>query len=305
MAAWILCGSMAAFAGALVIKIILLYRGMEEICAQLAQRLSEETNNVIYVSGSDRHLRALATELNRDLRTLRDRRQRYQSGDRELKETVTNISHDLRTPLTALYGYLELLEKEEMTAEAARYLNLIKNRAEAMRRLTGELFAYSVAVTEDGAALKSGAGEREDVAVDRVLCDSILAWYEVFRERRIEPEIIIPEEPVVCRVAPEDLRRVFGNLLDNAAKYSDGDLRVELTADGTVTFCNRAAKLDRVTVERLFDRFYTVETGRGSTGLGLAIARLLAERMGAELTAEYDAGALTMRLKFNPDTLLL
>lgn len=302
---WILCGSMAALAGALAVKLILLYRGMEEICTQFSERLAEETNNVIYVSGNDRHLKAHAAALNRELRTLRGMRQRYQSGDKELKEAVTNISHDLRTPLTAIYGYLELLEREKMTAEAARYLGLIKNRADAMRRLTGELFAYTVARTKDETVFSDDAGKRENVTVNHVLCDSLLAWYDRFKERQIEPELIIPEAPVVCHVNPDDLKRVFGNLLENAAKYSDGDLRVELMPDGTVTFRNRAAALDTVTVGRLFDRFYTVETGSVSTGLGLAIARLLAERMGAELAAEYDAGVLTMRLKLGPAALIL
>ena len=300
-----LCGGMALLAAALVIKLILLYTGMKEIRTQLSRCLSEETNNVIYVSGNDRHLKALAGALNRELRTLRGMRHRYQSGDRELKEAVTNISHDLRTPLAAVYGYLELLEREEIPAEAARYLGLIKNRADAMRRLTGELFVYAVALAEDDAAFPDDAEKRENVTVNRVLCDSLLAWYDIFRERQIEPEIIIPEAPVVCCVDPEDLSRVFGNLLDNVAKYSDGDLRVELTADGVVTFCNRAAKLDTVTVGRLFDRFYTVETGRGATGLGLAIAKLLAERMGANLAAEYDAGVLTMRLTLGHTVLFL
>lgn len=97
---------------------------------------------------------------------------------------------------------------------------------------------------------------------------------------------------------PTALRRVFGNILNNAVKYSDGDLQVTLTADGAVTFSNHASGLDQVQTERLFDRFYTVETARGSTGLGLSIAKLLTEEMGGVITATYEDGQLRIRVAF-------
>ena len=94
------------------------------------------------------------------------------------------------------------------------------------------------------------------------------------------------------------LRRVFDNILSNAVKYSDGDLTVSLLPDGTVTFSNRAPSLSRVEAARLFDRFYTVEAARSSTGLGLSIARLLTEKMGGTITAEYEAGTLHIHAAF-------
>ena len=77
------------------------------------------------------------------------------------------------------------------------------------------------------------------------------------------------------------LRRVFDNILSNAAKYTDGDLSVRLTPDGRVTISNRVQGLDRVQAGRLFDRFFTVEAANGSTGLGLSIAKLLTEKWAA------------------------
>lgn len=118
------------------------------------------------------------------------------------------------------------------------------------------------------------------------------------REQGITPVIELPECPVPRCLDGAALRRVFDNLLANAVKYAAGDLRVRLTPDGTVTFTNPAPQLTRVQAARLFDRFFTVETARRSTGLGLSIAKLLTERMGGRIAATYQSGQLTIRLDF-------
>ena len=82
--------------------------------------------------------------------------------------------------------------------------------------------------------------------------------------------------------------RIFSNIISNAMKYSDGDFTVTMTDSGSITFTNTAKDLNPVTVGRLFDRFYTVDAGRNSTGLGLSIAKLLTERMGGSIVAEYQ-----------------
>jgi hypothetical protein len=93
------------------------------------------------------------------------------------------------------------------------------------------------------------------------------------------------------------LSRVFSNLLNNAVKYSGGDLEISLSNTGDITFSNTAKKLSAVDVEQLFDRFYTVEAAHHSTGLGLSIARTLVERMGGTITAEYNKERLNIILK--------
>ena len=94
------------------------------------------------------------------------------------------------------------------------------------------------------------------------------------------------------------LSRVFDNILSNALKYSAGDLEIVMSDSGEVSFSNTAPDLDDVQVGRLFDRFFTVEAARGSTGLGLSIAKTLVERMGGTITAEYSSGTLTIRVNF-------
>lgn len=292
MLPWLLCAALFIAVLMLCVKVRLLQRAMDEIAERLGEHLSTDTNVLLSLSGRDRHARRLAAELNRHLRLLRGQRRRYQSGDRELKEAVTNISHDLRTPLTAICGYLELLEREDKSPAVARYLALISGRAEVMKQLTDELFRYSVILSTEALTL-------EPVDIVSVLEESVAGFYGPLKERGIEPIISLPETPVIRSLDRSLLGRVFGNILNNALKYSGGDLEIVLTSDGTATFTNAAPGLDEVQIGRLFDRFFTVQAARNATGLGLSIAKALVERMGGTINAEYGAGRLTIRVNFN------
>lgn len=276
----------------LLIKIHFLRKSAKEIGEAFQNRVAEDTNTLIDVSTGDPYIRGLASEINVQLRLLRKERRRFQQGDRELKEAVTNISHDLRTPLTAISGYLDLLERESHNEKTERYLAQIRNRTEALKTLTEELFRYSVVTSSQ--ELKP---ERLDVV--RALEESLLSYYAVLEERGIQPQITLPEEPVWRELDPGALNRIFSNILSNSLKYSDGDLMVTMDGDGCVTFGNAAKNLDAVSVGRLFDRFYTVEAGRNSTGLGLSIAKILTERMGGSLEAVLSEGTLKLILTFH------
>ena len=140
------------------------------------------------------------------------------------------------------------------------------------------------------------AGQPEDVSLNAALEEALAAYYGALTQAGIEPEVTMPEAPVVRHVDRRALGRVLSNILSNAIKYSAGDLSVELTADGVVRFSNAAPGLDGVQVGRLFDRFYTVESGSNATGLGLAIARTLVRDMGGALDAEYQDGRLVITL---------
>ena len=291
---WILGAAAAAFALAaavLTVKLVLMKRDLNALGDALDQWLSTDTNILLSTSSRDRTVRRLTRKLNGQLRQLRIQRRKYLNGDAELKAAVTNISHDLRTPLTAICGYLDLLEQEEQSPAARRYAAVIRERSEAMKQLTEELFRYSVILAAEGEL------KREPVAVGDVLAETVASFYIGLCQRGIEPEIEMPEEKVVRDLDRAALGRVFSNLLSNAVKYSDGDLSIALSADGRVRFSNRASGLTQVQVGRLFDRFYTVEDARKSTGLGLSIARTLVEQMGGDISAAYEDGRLTITLQ--------
>lgn len=289
---WAVIIVLACGAAALSVKVFFLRRAAREIRQGFAQRLRTDTNTLIDLSSRDAVMRELAAGVNEELKELRRQRQRYLQGDAELKEAVTNISHDLRTPLTAVCGYLELLKEEETTEKAQRYLAQIENRVEAMKDLTEELFRYSV-VTSDQSL------ELELLDLGGALEESLLSYYGAMEQRGITPEIHMPSEKVMRRLDPTAVSRVFSNIISNAVKYSDGDLTVRMEPEGRITFANSAKGLDAVAAGRLFDRFYTVEAARNSTGLGLSIARQLTERMGGRLTAEYQDGRLCLILIFS------
>ena len=115
---WVSIGILIAIIIALLVKIHILQKSVKEIEIAFADRLVTDTNVLIDISSSDKNVRRLANTINGQLRKLRTERRRFQQGDLELKNAVTNISHDLRTPLTALSGYLELLEQEEKIGRA-------------------------------------------------------------------------------------------------------------------------------------------------------------------------------------------
>lgn len=291
MLPWLVCGVLLFFNILLLYRLCSLHRAMEDICAQLDRRLKEDTNNLIYVSSQDSHIRRLAARLCRQLELLRRLRHRYENGDRELRETVANISHDLRTPLTSISGYLELLAQEEQSEAVSRYLSRIHNRTEAMKELTEELFDYSVVIS---GPLQPPA----ELTLNGALEEGLASCYTQLTDARITPGIHLPDAPVRRVLDRASLGRIIGNILGNAAKYSGGDLEICLHPDGHITFSNSAPSLTPVMVERLFDRFYTVETARRSTGLGLSIAKVLTEHMGGAISASCQDGILTITLFF-------
>lgn len=278
----VLICSLALAALCLLAYLLVLRHSLREAAEELDEKLRTDTNTLISISSGDRAMQSLVTHINRQLQALRRERLRLHSGNAELTAAVTNISHDLRTPLTALCGYLDLLEQEPQTEAAARYLTVIRERTDAMRALMEELFRYSV--------LTATADElhTEPVCLNDVLEQSLAGFYGALSARGITPSVQLPEEKVIRPLDAAALRRVFDNILSNAAKYSDGDLTVTLSPDGSVTFSNHASALSRVEAARLFDRFYTVDSARGSTGLGLSIAKLLTEKLHGTISADYE-----------------
>ncbi len=287
---FILCGVLAALSAGLMMKVILMRRAADEIRQGFEEKLKEDTNTLISISSGDKAMRRLAGSINIQLRALRRIRHRYVQGDLELKNAITNISHDIRTPLTAVCAYLDLLDACEKSAEAAKYLAIIRNRTEMLGQLTEELFCYSVTTAPNQEFVM------EEIVMNGVLEESIAGFYAVLQEKNIMPKVRITEKKIVRRLNRDALLRVFANIINNAVKYSDGDLEVELTELGEVIFSNRASRLNEVQVGKLFDRFYTVEASRKSTGLGLSIAKTLTERMNGTILAGYENGRLWIKI---------
>lgn len=291
---WILVALLGLLLLILAGKVYTLRKSARQLREGMARQLERETNTLLAVSSGDREMRALADALNGQLAQLRAERQRYQHGDLELKEAITNISHDLRTPLTAIVGYLALLEGEEKSEAVERYLSQISNRTQVLHQLSEELFAYALLTAPQPL-------HPQRVDLRGLVEEALLSYCGAMEQRGMEPTIQLPEGRVERNLDPTAAGRVLSNIISNALKYSAGDFAVTMTPDGVITFANSAPDLNPVLVQRLFDRFFTVETARHSTGLGLSIAKLLTQQMEGTLEAKYQEGQLVITLSFPVD----
>lgn len=286
-----LCVTAGVIIVLLLIKLHILHRDIDALREEFAARISADSNVGISSSTADHALQRLAADMDRQVKELRRARLRYEQGDEELKHAITGISHDLRTPLTAICGYMELMSETNLPEEAAEYLMIMKNRVQLLKELSEELFRYSV-------VMAVSYEKRETVSLNRAVEECVAAFYGALVEAGIEPDTCLPETAVYRSLNSQALGRILSNLMSNALKYSDGDLMIRLDEAGDITFANHAAALDELSAARLTDRFYTVNSGGHSTGLGLFIARSLTKEMGGELTVSYEEGVLYIRVRF-------
>ncbi len=274
----------------LICKILAMKKSAREIEEQFRERVEQCSNSTIRISSMDRDMRSLAMGINETMQMMLFAYHKYNEGDAEMKAAVTNIAHDIRTPLTSICGYLSLMDRLEKSPEMERYLDIVEDRALFMKKLTEELFDYSVIFSSDEVA------PMEPAFINRILEDTIMNYYAALTEKGITPIVNITENKIERMVNIPHLERVFSNLISNALKYSDGDLVITLADDGTITFSNEAKGLTNVQLEKLFNRFFTVQTARNSTGLGLSIAKKYVEEMGGVIEAGYADNRLSINI---------
>lgn len=296
----IICGILLIIIMILIIRLVLLRHAFDEIAEDVKERSSGETSTPITLTTSDRKARRAAVVLNEELKTLHDERCRYETANSEINNAVTNISHDLRTPLTAINSYLDLIDSETDPDTRDMYLDRIRNRTDVMVGLTDELFKYSVSNVR-----KSAPREDSPAVCDikNVTAECMLSFYEAFKKRGITPKISLPEQSVMAKVTLSDADRILENIISNGLKYAETDFNVVLDDKGTVTFTNYARTLTQLDVQRLFDRFYTVKNSAVSTGLGLSIAKKLISENGGTITASLsDENVLSITVCFDLGT---
>ncbi len=274
-----------------LLKIIVMKISLREINEQFENILNSDTNSLICLSSNDRDMRRFANNINKNLKTMREKSIMLENESSKLTNSVMAVSHDLRTPLTVMIGYIDLLEKEEKSK--SDYVLMIKNRAEALKKLTEEFFEYSIVFS------KEYKPNKENVSLGRILEESIAAFYAIIERSGIKPKINIPKENIVRNLNKDYVMRIFSNIISNAIRYGGGDLNITLDKNAKITFSNYAPNLDNVTAARLFDRFYTVENARGSTVLGLTVAKELARQMGGKISSNFDGKRLEIIVDFS------
>ena len=279
---------------ALTIKLYFMKKSVKEIEAGLKDILKSDTNNLITISSSEKNIKKLATSLNVELKTIRKQKLQYESGNQELKKLVTNISHDLRTPLTAIKGYIDLIEKDKLSKNQEKYLNIIQKKTDELTELTEQLFDFSKTIDSDIKISK------EKCNINEILEEVLASYYVIFKEKGIEPQISMCSENVYKKLNKASIIRIFENILSNISKYCVNNFKVELKDDGTIIFANKVkvGLLDATTVQKIFDRYFTVENAKKSTGIGLSIAKELVELNDGSISANFTKDTLIIEIKF-------
>lgn len=294
----VLCVLLAIALIAAVVKIVLLRRGFDELTENIEDQVKCETQIPVTLTTTDAHARKTAETINRELKNLQDERNEYIDGNRKVAEAVTSISHDIRTPLTAINSYLDLMMDEKDEELKKQYLERIKSRTLSLGELADELFKYSTSTDPSRYPASDNASQFETVDICRILEESILSFYAAFKDKGIEPEIDLPEHSVSVFCDRKCANRIFENIISNAIKYADEALTVKLDAEGCAVFSNPAPDLTPVSAAKLFDRYYTVNEGNASTGLGFSIAKELITRNGGTIESDLRDGVLSIIVRF-------
>ena len=275
----------------LIIKIINIKKALKEIEKSLNNILKTDTNNLITTSSSDKYIKNLTIIFNNELKIMRDQKLQYKNGNQELKRTITNISHDLRTPLTAIKGYIDLIKEENSNKKNEKYIKIIEKKSNELVELTEQLFDFSKTLDMNIEINK------ENCCINEILEETLVDYYTIFKEKNIKPEILLCEEKVYRMVNKASIVRIFENILSNILKYSNNNFKVELKNSGKIIFSNKATNLDETTVQKIFDRYFTVENAKKATGLGLSIAKQLVELNNGTINAKYIKDILIIEIE--------
>ena len=275
----------------LIIKIINIKKALKGIEKSLNNILKSDTNNLITTSSSDKYIKNLTIIFNNELKIMRDQKLQYKNGNQELKRTITNISHDLRTPLTAIKGYIDLIKEENSNNKNEKYIKIIEKKSNELVELTEQLFDFSKTLDMNIEINK------ENCCINEILEETLVDYYTIFKEKNIKPEILLCEEKVYRMVNKASIVRIFENILSNILKYSNNNFKVELKNSGKIIFSNKATNLDETTVQKIFDRYFTVENAKKATGLGLSIAKQLVELNNGTINAKYIKDILIIEIE--------
>lgn len=276
----------------LVIKIIIIKSELRNIESKLTTIINSDTNNLLTISSNDKDLIRLTKNLNKNLKYLRKLELEYINGNSELKESITNISHDLRTPLTAIRGYIDLINVENLQPKQKEYFNYIDEKTKDLIELTEQLFDFTKSLENYNDLNK------KDICLNSFLENIIGSYYAIFKSKNIEPKINITRNKIIKKLDENMLSRIFENIISNSLKYSDGDFNLTLNENGLITISNKSSYLDKTSIKKIFNRYFTVENARKKGGVGLSIAKQLVELNGGTIKAEYKNKVLIISVYF-------
>lgn len=282
-------GLLVILCAVLLFRLITLEKDLRAGARQLKERRETASGAPLRMAAPNASAEALLAQVNALLRQGEDERADFRGREKALREQIANVSHDLRTPLTSIRGYLQLMEDETLSDdERQRCFAVVEERARVLQDLITAFYDLS----------RLEAGEypisREKVDLREVLSELLAAFYSDL-EAKFQVEVDLPEELPPVWGDRAALTRVYANLVRNALDHGEGTLTVTAreTEDGVETrFINGGCQVGEEELNRVFDRFFTSDQTRSgrNTGLGLAIVKALTDRMGGSVRAERDGG---------------
>ena len=265
----------------LLIRVVTTNIELKNITRELKEITEKDTNLLLSTSSGDKSIKILVDSLNKELKKLLSLKREYSKGIFDVKKSAENIAHDIRTPLTVIKGYVDLLEKEELSEEGRKYLEIIKGRVDYMKEMTDELFL--------SLSMKSrGVLNLSNIDAKRILEEALVSYYNEFKKKGMSPSLMTPNEKVIIKADSKALYRVYSNIISNALKYGEGEFKVEMDEKGNTIFSILSPNMDSVEANKLLDRYYTISDAKASSGIGLSISKEILQEMGGELKVKLE-----------------
>lgn len=278
--------------------LLLIRRQHLSICRQLRFIREEESRKRLEVNIEGFGEKKMADEINATLEDVREQKRAMHEREKLIADAYANLSHDIRTPLTSLDGYVQLLRTAPDEETKERYTAIIEERIRTLKDLLEDLFTFT--------KLKNEAYELEleQVSLRSIVSETVLSYYDVWKAAGIEPEIEIADEALMTEGNETAVKRILQNITKNAMVHGYESLKISLKREDEKTallvIANRVEHPEEIEIGRVFEQFYTADRfhRQSSSGLGLAIAKELTERMGGTIgaTLSGDTFAIEIRL---------
>ncbi|QJA07553.1 HAMP domain-containing histidine kinase [Romboutsia sp. CE17] len=259
---------------------------------------NRDSNRKLKLNHPDKNFEKLLFEINRYLENTQANKLKYIKREEEIRKEIENISHDLRTPLTSIRGYLELINDETISEKEKKdYISIMQKRSKVLQNLIQEFYDLSRIENNDYNL------NMEIVDINRELREQILLFYNDFESKNIYVDINLDKNPVLVKLDGGAIKRVFNNLIQNSIKYSKSSFCMSLIKNDNeviVEFRNDVEDISKDELSLLFNRFYMKDKSRSSdsSGLGLTISKFLVESMNGEIDVELDEDWIIFRVKF-------
>lgn len=226
------------------------------------------------------------------------------NAERQKNELITNVAHDLRTPLTTIVGYLELIKDDTALSkeDIHKYSGIAYEKSIRLQEMMDDLFEFTKL---DNADIKLN---KSMINLSGLIMQMTDEFYPSFKDCNITPIVDLPEENIYVQGDGQLLARVFDNLISNALKYGyhNTDLKIEVSGDekyATVKVINHGDTIAPEDIPLLFNKFYRTDSSRnsktGGTGLGLAITKNIVDLHHGDISVTSDDQITTFIVKFN------